>query len=299
MGNCLKTQLKESVSNSELFVLGETIFNVVAQEEAINWSVDRLFSIRSKEDIVVSVRSGDIYFVNSDGTGNLGTTISIPANTKTTLHVSNGDGVISIISKYGINDLETENNTKGIIFDLSEFNYLGGNDDINLEFQCPNCVGDIKNLKYSKLFQFVVAGSGNRVYGDVSTLDFSNMNAAINIGGCSEIKGKFSNMGVGTIIAFNSGLTGDIEDFAFAGPGRYDFGGCLGIVGHLEYFVEKLVRITERTAVNIDLPSTVKLNNVAVNDQTYTINISGTSATIINDGSQVASYNGSTWTYNS
>lgn len=145
MGNCLKTQLKESVDNNNLFKMGEFAITFDVAEAAS----DDYLAISVLYDIAASARVINGTFMDDTYTSPEGTTKSINAEEVTVLRVSNTGATLILSDKYNIkylNPITDSYDHKGISFNINELKYTTF--DYNLYWKgLTDIKGDINNIK--------------------------------------------------------------------------------------------------------------------------------------------------------
>ena len=144
MTKCLVTKLNGSISNQEIFKLGEVRIKIhrVANPCASTQKLYVVFNQDTKLEII-----GDGYFTDVNLSLNKGKTLVVKGNIDTEVYVSNGDFILSISNKYA----------------LKMLSYIGTNKDIEINF-----------LKYSTELTYLNLNN-SKVSGDIA--DLSNLTA--------------------------------------------------------------------------------------------------------------------------
>lgn len=298
--NCLVTKLKSSVNNESLLTLGKIIVDVLQVD---NMPVsDRSLSLTGTGTITLKVISGSIYFTDSTGSQNQGTTKT--GNNTIGCYVSNGNGKIEISSKYDVNVLGSSSSLyEYFSINCAQFDYLNANhDNENVSIKLPaKASGDI-GLMYNINLKSLDVQYSKNVYGNIhcksygsggmlfinnsaAGIDFSNEDvdfAEIQVQNNKNVTGTLADcvsLNLTRLSAYNSTLTGSVEDF-----------------------FKRFWTLGKRSGDNVTLiaylPQTFKGNNIIVNT-TYVGEFTNAGIVLTVGGSQVASYNGTSWTYNS
>lgn len=309
MDNCLKTTLKGVVVDNTL-----PYFNAIAVEIVSQTTPDyasRNFNVRGKSGIsgVMKVVSGNVYFTNSTGTTNLGTSKALSEGNNDT-YISNGDGIIIVEDKEHIESLTV---TRGgaIKLNMSNFDFLdsfylnartGAKGDIpgNTKFSffsAENSVGltgEITQDNFIGASSVVV--SGTKLYGEftigslLSMLIISNTNIAINTEdietsnltvfnarNCANVIGITSELANGKLTDIDvrdTGIEGSVESYCEADYGR--IGSVVFVAGIKQPFHES----AQATTYHITFAS----DSVIVRQTNASGTILGT-------------YNGNSWSY--
>lgn len=275
MRNCLKTQLKENVNNDNLFKEGEIKIHISSPLDA---TIAQRHLIINSSDPTIKVRvNGGGYFSTSESglvtdpkTQDTLTVAGIPIN----LYFSIGDYDIFIASKYNFTGIQSD---AAALFhiNLSELKYSSAFAAISLPY-CPNVYGDISNFKDRDMLNIML--NATKISGSISIL--TNMS---NLTECQ---------------VSETSVTGEIIDL----PSKLtvcNIGGT-SILGSIESFVEKIISSRNNDSLTFVTNNKVTLNNVAFADNTIlNIVFSGTNVTISQATNIIATYDGSTWTYNS
>ena len=167
MTKCLVTKLNGSISNQEIFKLGEVRIKIhrVANPSASTQKLYVLFNQDTKLEII-----GDGYFTDVNLSINKGKTLVIKGNIDTDVYVSNGDFILSISNKYALKTLSDIGKNKDI-----EINFLKYSTELtNLNLNNAKVSGDIADL--SNLTALTnVSLNNSKVSGDIA--DLKNLTA--------------------------------------------------------------------------------------------------------------------------
>ena len=245
MTKCLVTKLKGSVSDSSLLRIGE--FRIKVNKIDSPSQLTQVLSMTFNKECSLEIM-GNGYFTDSSLSENKGKNLVIPANTRTTFYISNGDYEVSVLDKYSLTFfMDIANFT--VPFNSGIFNKEISIDDLKyctaltqLAFYNSKVTGDIANLKnLTALTSLDLTNS--KVTGDIANLknltaltyiSLYNTNTTGNISifaGMSNIKsirlanvyGNVSalyNLNLSNFFVNNdSSLTGDISKL----PSRFSF----------------------------------------------------------------------------
>ena len=184
MTKCLVTKLNGSISNQEIFKLGEVRIKIhrVANPSASTQKLYVLFNQDTKLEII-----GDGYFTDVNLSINKGKTLVVKGNIDTDVYVSNGDFILSISNKYALKTLSD----------------IGTNKDIEINF-----------LKYSTELTNLNLNNA-KVSGDIA--DLSNLTALTNVSlNNSEVSGNIADLKnltkLRVLNLYNTLVSGDIAD---------------------------------------------------------------------------------------
>lgn len=172
MGKCLVTKLQGSVDNPNLLKIGEMPIYVKKSTTAVG-SQYQLVVLTSKASEIKIV--GDGYFTDSTMTENKGKTVSIPANTNTTVYFSNGDYYALISNKYNIVSFKLTddgtNKANYIYINIDDLKYSKELKDIKLS--SSDSFGNTDAFRDKKLVNVYI--NNTNVEGDISHIDITNL----------------------------------------------------------------------------------------------------------------------------
>lgn len=255
MDNCLKTTLKGVVADNTLPYFNALVVEIVSQTTPDYAS--RNFNVIGKSGVsgVMKVVSGNVYFTNSTGSTNLGTSKSLNEGNNDT-YISNGDGVIIVEDKDHISQLTV---TRGgaIKLDMSNYDFLdsfylnartGAKGDIprNTRFSYFSASDSVELTGEITHDNFInasgVAVSGTKLYGEftigsllgvliisytniaINTEDIETSNLTIfNARNCANVVGITSELANGKLTDIDvrdTGIEGSVESYCEADYGR-------------------------------------------------------------------------------
>jgi hypothetical protein len=313
MGNCLVKKLKEVVNNDNLPIMGCVIVNIdaVANPDYAN----RYIAVNGSADFTIKVLGGNI--VDGAGQALYNEVIYHSIDGKRSYRISN-DTCRIVIPKYALNLLKLPYEA---YIDIASLSYSSIN---NLDARLnAKTTGNIEMFNGKTM---TLLAEGTSLYGDVSNIIFNsisltdnravvgnlavsdNINAIIvrrtnvvanlsdwaakttlttlSLDGADKITGDISNLGalknLSNVSMRNIPITGSIESLAegLLAAGKtsklqINFGGTVITMNNQNYFKENY-------------------NNHFIIFGSNSISIKSGSAS----GTEVASYNGSTWSYN-
>lgn len=325
MGNCLLTKLKSSVNNDSLSFLGAIVLRASADTSFDG--TKRSIIIGVSPEVTLEIISTQGYFTDSAGTANLGRSITYHAgDVATPYYVSNHSVAVKIYSKYDLARLVLGTSLEA---DLSEFDYVSCNssDGINLSiFKAVN-YGNVENLNHT-LLNSINLYDNPTIMGDVSQITFTqgtsgssinmynigctgDMVFPANRGGFLDISSsqigidfdtlantKFVNINCANCPNVRGAAGNIINKVDKAAVTKITLGGT-SCSGAIETMIEGLYGTT-RTAssLQIQLASSMTLHGGPFSP-VVKVEFDGSTVKLINSNTQaqVASYNGSSWTY--
>lgn len=261
MANCLKSQLKGSVNNDSLIKLGHCFLHV---SSTVGTNQRLGISAKYEKSFYITPLDGG-YFATTlagldDPSSRIYTPVLIPY-VAPTLYVPKMDFRIDVSDKYLIRTIGYNDSNCITSYNIEDLKYASG-----LEYvyaATPLCEGDISALSGKTSLLEIRTNSNNKIKGDIKSL--SSCTALTNF------------MTSGNVL-----IGGNVEELC---EGQLHSGRTSG---NLLIYIGSANR-------------NIKLNNSVIYSVTIKITFSSGSCTVANNTTSavLASYDGSTWTYNS
>lgn len=297
--DCLVTKLKSVVDNDNLSYLG-AIMCTINEEENPTPSNRRITVRADGGDVELEIIEGQAHFTNSSGSSDLGKSSTIVAGGSQYLYLSNHAGKLLIKNKYHISEIQTPQAGTVLSINTKQLENIGASVGyLYLSIQGGKMVGNLSDFKTSARlttldFSYTSSLSGglNEDLEVVNTLRLGNTSTAID--------GKKMNIIPHTITLQHSSALGEVTDFVDKDSVDVRIQGTR-ITGSAESGFEKIWSEGKRTGsmiLQVGEPQTWKGSVSSGNVLNATFDEYG--ITITNSSNvTVATYNGSSWTYNS
>lgn len=296
--DCLVTKLKGSVDNANLSVLG--MFRVKFTPNGTAGASDELTLIVS-EDTTIKIEGGTF---NDGNTSKL-----IPANTVTKILTNNVESTI-FIPKYNVTAISNLNGKTKPNF--SDLDYLGNGNLVG--FNVEDGIGSITSFENVSINNFKIRSISSTLSGDLTginiagnlevhspnlqgTVVLKNTNGDINTMQ-SNVVSDFSQLSTPSITKIRGRGKGNVLNLISSSIQQIELYGT-DVVGTTESVVEKLydLGVTSGTITFKVYSTSVTLNGVKVPGTAMSIHC-GNTMQVYNGEYVVATYDGSTWTYN-
>ena len=192
MAKCFITKLQGIITNDTLPKIGELVINFPKEDTPTKYN--RGLVLKASSNINVRVSGGS--FCNENLVPNGKTSIVIPAQTQTTLHVENKDCIVFVNANYNL-----------LLLELGTIE----------EYGPSKSSFDISNLKYNRPDFNIIYCANSKFYGDISAFKGALNLVHMYMSNCDGIKGDisvFANTTISSLTFDNTGVSGDVASLS-------------------------------------------------------------------------------------